>query len=307
MRVIVTGATGFIGSHLVRHLATRGDGDVFALVRDCEDTHSVQCHASRVARISDEPDVATLREVLRDVQVDVVAHLAALVEVQDDPARIAETIQANVTFGTLVLQACVEAGVRGFVNTGSFWESMDQGGAYRPVNLYAACKRAFADILHYYADAHDLRAVTLTLFGTYGPGDPRPNVFSLFEQSIEAADPIAFSPGQQLLDVLHVDDVVRAYEKAIEYVRRKESAAVECFEIGSGEALTLRDVAGLYEQARGLALKIAWGACPYRRREVHRRCADIGPAEAVLGWRPQWDVRAGVARMIEQNHQRAQR
>ncbi len=301
MKVILTGATGFLGSHLVRYLAGKGEYFLYPLIRTGEDASIVKLLAEEILPIADEPTMNSLREHFIRIRPDALIHLASLVQTADEPERIPSLIQANVTFGTQVLQAAVEAGVTACVNTGSFWEAMDRPGTYRPVNLYAATKRAFEDILYYYADAHGLRVVTLKLFGTYGPGDPRYNVFQWFEKSIGAAEPIAFSPGEQILDVLHVDDVVRAYEKALAYAQLLPPGTAESFEIGSGEALTLRQVAGIYEQARGKKLNIAWGQRDYRPREVMQRVADLAPAKAKLHWKPEWTVREGIARLVEEN------
>lgn len=300
MKVLVTGATGFVGSHLVRHLASLSGYEVIAMDRASCDTSGIAPHAAEVLTFAEGQERAVLAEATDRARPEVIVHLAALLRVADEAAQVEELVRANVTFGTLVLQAAAEAGVRRFVNTGTFWDSMDDARTYRPVDLYAATKRAFEDILRYYADAHGIRAVTLKLFGVYGPDDPRRNVFSYFEDSIGAAEPVAFSPGEQVLDLVHVDDVVRAYECAVRYLAGRDGAEVETFEIGSGEGLTLRQVADVYAQCRGRPLGIAWGGRPYRPREVFHRTADLSAARKALGWQPRYDMRTGIARLVEQ-------
>ena len=99
------------------------------------------------------------------------------------------------------------------MNTGSY--SQHYGGrAYSPVSLYAATKQAFQDILQFYCEVRGLRAVTLELPDTYGPDDKRPKLFSLLDRVARSGETLQMSPGEQLLDLLHVDDVVHGYEVA---------------------------------------------------------------------------------------------
>ncbi|MNS33849.1 CDP-abequose synthase [compost metagenome] len=190
----------------------------------------------------------------------------------------------------------LQTGVHRFVNTGTAWETMDGPPAYRPVCLYAATKRAFENILRFYEDAHGFSALTVKLYDTYGPDDPRPKLFSLLHRSLSIADPIPFSPGEQTLDLTHIEDVTDAFERAIHYVLTKVSSHAEEIHVGSGQGIPLRDVAAVFEEALGQRANIGWGERPYRPREVMRAQADTRAAEQLLGWRPTIGLKEGLHR-----------
>jgi nucleoside-diphosphate-sugar epimerase len=214
--------------------------------------------------------------------------------------QVKELITANILFGTLLADAMVRNEVRALVNTGSFWEHMDGTDDYRPVNLYAATKRAFQDILKYYEDADGLHHVTLKLYGVYGPHDSRSKIFSLFRKSMTSAEPLKLSPGRQVIDLVYIDDVVSAYEKAIEYVYKDEAAGSATVSIGSGVGLSLHEIAKVYEDCVGHPLNIKWGGRSYRPREVMRSVADLEPAWRILGWKPSIDLKSGILHMLKE-------
>lgn len=304
MRVLVTGASGYLGSRLVRAFAAEGKWKVCALLRP---SSNADCLAPFLERIDVQRSSGfhELVSVMKRVRPDVVVHLAACGSRDSGSDRPEDVLSANVTFGTLLLQAMSEAGVSRLVNTGTFWEQMDGNSVYRPLDLYAASKRAFQEIIRYYEDAHGLKAVTLRLFGVYGPHDPRAKFFSLFRKSLSEETPVALSPGGQELDLVYADDVVEAYAKAVDYVAAKEDSAPETFEIGSGACASLRAIAGIYEECAGRTLNVTWGGVPYRRREVMRSRADLSSAATRLGWEPRHDLRAGITKMLEAESQPA--
>lgn len=299
MNVVVTGAAGYMGSRLTRLLAATPGYDVFAIDRVEADCSSIAPCVKGVLQLSGQNDYEAIRPFFQTVRPEAVCHLAALVRVRDEEQQMDDLLHANVHLGTYLLQAGVGAGLRFFVHTGSFWETMDSSEVYRPVDLYAATKRAFHDVLVYYTDRYGLRSMTLRMFGMYGPDDPRGNIFTLFEKSIDAAEPIDFSPGHQALDLLFVEDAARAYLCALRTLAEAPGGAVETVEIGTGQCLSLREIADIYQQARGRPLRIRWEGRPYRPREVMRRCADTGKALEQIGWRPQIDLQEGIRRVVE--------
>ncbi len=295
MKVLVTGASGFIGGHLVRRLAARPGFEVTALVR------APRRFPRPIKTAVVDGGGERLDAILRKSKPDVVVHLASLFLSAHAPEQVEPLIRANILFGTRLLEAMTANGVSRLVNTGTSWEHMDGAREYRPVCLYAATKRAFEDILAFYEDAKGLRAVTLKLFDTYGPNDARPKLFAAFKKAMSAPEPVPFSPGGQTLDLCHVDDVVRAYEKAIAHVVRKKDARHENIPIGLGAGTPLREVASLFEECAGGRLNIAWGARPYREREVMRSAADLRPAREVLGWQPRLDLKSGLKSMVKRD------
>lgn len=289
-RLLLTGATGYLGGHVARRLLAGGH-DVEVLVREISDRSRLP--AGIGVHLLPERAVE-FGPLLAQLSPSAVVHMAACVVGVDDLSRVDEIVSANLGLGTQLLAALPPSCLR-FVNTGSFWERIDGPEHERAMNLYAASKQAFERILAYYAEVRGLAALTLRLFNTYGPADPRPKVFAHFERSFGAEEAIGFSPGEQRLDLLHVEDAAAAYEAALSYLERRGPGPVESFEIGSGESHSLREVGGLYAAARGRVLNVAWGARPYRPREVMDRCAELGPTTEALGWTPRLGIREGFA------------
>ncbi|KAK3671198.1 hypothetical protein LTR37_021587, partial [Vermiconidia calcicola] len=200
--------SGFIGGRLLTRLLDQGH-EVTALVRgDPAGRLDPRASAERI------DGSASLGDIVGRAAPEVVFHVASAVVVEHSPDAIADIVQANVTFPTQLLEAMTRHGVRRFVNTGTSWQHHDGGAAYRPSNLYAATKQAFEDIAIFYNDAHGIGMANLKLFDVYGPSDPRNKVIPLLLRVLRSGEPLGMSPGDQVLDMVHVDDVVEAYLSA---------------------------------------------------------------------------------------------
>jgi nucleoside-diphosphate-sugar epimerase len=124
---------------------------------------------------------STMDEIVKRSNPDVVFHLASLFLSQHRPENVEPLIQSNLLFSTQLVEAMVNNGCKLLVNTGTSWQHFEDAH-YSPVNLYAATKQAFEVILDYYVEAKGLALISLALFDTYGPGDPRPKLFSLLRK-----------------------------------------------------------------------------------------------------------------------------
>lgn len=296
IRVLVTGASGYVGSQLVRRLIRSSEYEVSILVRPSSNLAPLNAYMADLRVFPSDGTIDSLVQLLHDARPEVVVHLASQFLNQHTPQDIVPLIQANIQFGTSLLEAMLQTDIKRFVNTGTSWETMDGSPNYRPVCLYAATKRAFEDILTYYEDAHGFSALTVKLYDTYGPDDPRPKLFSLLRRSMSASEPIPFSPGEQILDLTYIDDVTDALERAIRYVLAKDAPRSEEVHVGTGEGKRLRDVVEVFEHTLGKRTNISWGERPYRTREVMRAQADTQAAERLLGWRPTIDLMEGIRR-----------
>lgn len=280
-KALVTGATGFVGSHLV-HGLLRGGWSVDVVVRPSSNLAMLNKIKNKIGIHEHSGDTASFVEIISQSEPAVVFHVASLVLSEHKPEQVESLIQANVLFGTQLLEAMAHAGVHCLVNTSSYWEHY-QDREYSPVNLYAATKKAFQDILQFYVEARGIRAITLKLYDTYGRDDPRPKLLNLLLQAAETGEELALSPGEQKIDLVHVDDVVSAYLVAAERLLGDEAKGHDIYGVYSGQSVSIRELVHLVEEKTGKSLNVLWGGRSYRPREV---MAPYRGLKALPGWKP---------------------
>ena len=293
MKILLTGATGFIGSRLASALLGSGHG-VAALVRPksrlCALENLLPCLQVYVYDTS----YASLVNALKGTKAELVIHVASLFLPQHQSSDVARLIDSNVSFPVQLLEAMCELGVRQFINTGTSWQHY-QNATYSPVNLYAASKQAFEDLLAYYVQAENFKAITLKLFDTYGPGDTRPKLFTLLRKTARSGDTLKMSPGQQQIDLVFIDDVLDAYQLAIARLAEMAGAVSESYALSNSDArLSLRTVVEIYETVVGRSVSVDWGGLQYRPREVLKQWSACLP---LPGWTPRVSLADGIARM----------
>jgi nucleoside-diphosphate-sugar epimerase len=293
-RVLVTGATGFVGGHLARALLAEGH-EVHAVLRPSSDREALGDLAGRLVCHTHDGSTAGLVSVVRAADPGVVFHLASLFVAEHRPEDVEPLVRSNLLFGSQLLEAMAACRVLSLVNTGTSWQHYE-GGPYSPVCLYAATKQAYEAILQFYVEARQLRAVTLKLFDTYGPRDRRPKLFGALRKARISGESLAMSGGDQMLDLVHIDDVLAAYRIAARRVRSFTEGRHEIYSVRSGEPIRLRDLVDLYSTLGGKSLRISWGARPYRDREVMTPWTG---GEWLPGWHPATPLRKGLQDLIE--------
>lgn len=290
---IITGATGYIGSHVARHLLNQG-WEVAIISQPQFGYENVEAIKSRLRIFEYDGKIESLIEFFKERNADVVMHLAAAVITNYKPQQIPVLIGSNIEFGTEILEAMKHSNTRLFIGTGSYWQNYNSD-SYNPVDLYAATKEAFEKILQYYVDAFGFRAITLRLFDVYGEDDKRPKLWNTLRDMAGTDESIDLSPGEQLLDLVHVRDVARAYEKAYEALKRDEGFKNEIYGVFSGNRRTLKDTVGLFEEYSGKKLNLNWGVRAYKEREV------LTPTERyplLPGWIPEIRLEEGFIRFF---------
>ncbi len=284
----MTGGTGFIGSHLVRLLQQEGWA-VHLLV------HTNEPSLSGLGLHPYHGNTAEVIEALERSKPDVVFHLASLFIAQHSVAQVTPLVHSNILLGAQLLEAMQSTGVQALVNTGTSWQHYSQD-SYRPVNLYAATKQAFEDILAYYCDIGAVRAITLKLFDSYGPDDTRNKLLNLLLNSLRSKVELQLSGGQQIIDLVHVEDICRAYLQAASLVRDPVQPACTSYALSGGERRSLREIVALLQEVAGSEIPVQWGARPYRPREVMRLWEGPG----LPGWRPRITLAQGVEALLRE-------
>jgi nucleoside-diphosphate-sugar epimerase len=284
---LITGATGFVGSNLVQLLLREG-WEVHIVSRKGTQVPDVQ-EFVKVVNHTHDGSIEGMIELVGDAKPSVVFHLASLFISQHESKDVEKLILNNVLFGNQLLEAMKVNNIRRIVNTGTSWQHYENK-VYSPVNLYAATKQAFEVLMQYYIEANGLQAITLKLFDTYGYKDPRPKLINLLKKVAEKNQTLVMSPGEQEIDLVHVDDVVRAFEKAATRLLGCDVKGYESYAVGTGKPIKLHELVGVIEQKLGRKLPIVWGGRPYRAREV------MEPWNGAF--LPGWEAKINVAQFI---------
>ena len=295
MKLLLSGATGFIGKHLLRRLLSE-DHSVHAVIRPNSDQDALE--AQKVQTFVFDGSVEALTMFLTSKKFDGVIHLASLYLKQHKPIDVLTLVDSNVAFGAALLEAAAQSGTPWFLNTGTFWQHY-QDAPYAPVNLYAATKQAFQDIAQYYAETSSVNIVTLQLSDTFGPNDTRPKIFNLWAKAAKTREALEMSGGEQLIDISYIDNVIDGYLQLAKLLAADTHRAQQgrVFALTSGNPISLRELARVFEKVTKLTLPIVWGKRPYMHREVMRPWSK---GEKIPGWKPNVSLEEGIKRTFHE-------
>lgn len=292
--VMITGATGFVGFHLVKRLVS-GGWMVHTLSRKGSSFTENKEFGQVVNHVYD----GTTESVLVSFEAakpDIVFHLASLFLAQHSNEDVEPLIRTNVLLGTQLLEAMTVNKVKYFVNTGTAWQHYNNDD-YNPVCLYAATKQAFEAVLEYFVNACAVKAITLKLFDTYGPGDHRPKLFNMLKKASISGEVLNMSPGDQMIDMVHINDVIDAFLIAARRLLMvKAVVGHEVYAVSSGAPISLKELVCLYTSIRGEKIEVNWGGRPYRSREVMK---TWNRGAAIAQWSPKINLEDGIRRLGE--------
>jgi UDP-glucose 4-epimerase len=310
MKILVTGAAGFIGSVVTELLIDNGY-EVIAL-DNLQHGHRAAVHPEARFVHADILDERLLRALFQEEKVDAVAHLAAEALIDEslrDPGRF---YRANVSGGLNLLEAMVSAGVKRMVfsSTAAVYGQpktipIPEDAPHEPCNSYGESKLAFERMLAWYRIAHDVRYVCLRYFNACGAterfGESRQKETHLIPICFEVA--LGQRPALHLFgtdydtpdgtcirDYVHVMDIARAHLLALEHLDRIQAAA---FNLGNGAGYSNREVIETVQQVTGRPVEVI----PAARRpgDPARLVASSERARAELGWQPHY---AELATMV---------
>lgn len=263
--ILITGATGFIGYNLAKYLVQ--DNCVYCLVRKTSNLVNLQ-QLSGVKFIYYTGNTLDLIAAINGIKFDLVYHLASLFIAEHKTEQIEDLIDSNIKFPLQLLEALsVTQQEIKLVNTGTAWQNYDNSD-YNPTCLYAATKQSFEDIIKYYHEARELSFITLRLYDSYGPKDERKKLFWLLNNLKETGNILDMSPGEQKLNIVHIKDIVFAFEMAGEMLLVDCNIINSIFGVYSDEEYSLQEVVKIFEKINQCNLNINWGKREYRQREL---------------------------------------
>ncbi len=285
MKILVTGATGFLGSRLVNALLKQGHR-VIILKRSFSDTRRLEEALPLVAVY--DLDRSPLSDPFRDHgDIDAVLHTATCYGRGGE--SFSEVCEANLAFPLRLLDAACSHGTARFINTDT---SLERG-----INAYALSKKQFSEWGKLAAESGRIRFVNVVLEHFYGPGDDVGKFVTHVINSCRQKVPeLKLTKGEQERDFVYIDDVVSAYLLLLEGGGGAQPACAE-YPLGSGEAVSVRALVEMISRLTGSPTSLNFGALPYRQNEAMRSVADV-EALARLGWKASTDLATGIARTI---------
>ncbi len=312
-KVVVTGAAGFIGSHVVEALLARGDVvvgiDNFDTFYDPDlkraNLADAMLHPSFELVEADVRDAAAMRRVIDAFHPDVIAHFAARAGVRPSIQDPALYVAVNVLGTTVLLEAARAAKVsRIIVASSSSVYGNDATPPFRedepaisPISPYAATKRAAELMCESYASLFDwMRIISLRFFTVYGPRQRPDLAIHSFTRKIVAGEVVPFfGDGTAERDYTYITDTVQGVLGAIDRSRTSKPGH-EIFNLGESAVTSLSALVQLIERALGVTARLE--RLPSQPGDVRRTLADISRAREYLGYAPSVQVSDGIPRFV---------
>ena len=286
-KILITGATGFLGSHLLPALIEKGY-NIIILKRSFSNIWRIQNVLSQIK--SYDIDKIGIKKIFDKNEIGGIIHLAT------DYGRknnndIIQMSKANIEMAAQLLDLGCKYRVIFFINTHTFLNSKYM--------LYSAMKNSFIEIAKYFSANFKVKFINIKLEHMYGEKDGDSKFIPFLIKNILEGKEIRLTNGEQKRDFIYVHDVVDAYLMVLDNLGNLDDNFIE-FEIGTGNSISLRDLLNKIEEVinKKANINIKWGAIPYKKNEIFDSKANIEKAKNILGWYPKYDISNGLKRTI---------
>jgi len=301
-RVLVTGASGFIGARVVRRLVDEG-AEVHALTSTVSAVYPVRLVDLRERITLHEGNIidrSAMDAVVEKTSPQYVLHLGAFTHVGKSWERVDECIQANVQGTVNLLQALAHTDYRRFVYTGTseIYGDIDvpfrEDARVNPISPYSVSKYAGERYCRMFHQSYGWPIVMLRPFNAYGPGQTPDRVIPEIIGRALRREELKMTMGHQTREFNFVDDIAEGFVAAA----TADGAEGQVLNLGCGEEVSMRQMAQTILDLMGNPIEAQFGALPERPTEIQRMFSDSTKSREVLGWSPRHSLADGLQKTI---------
>jgi UDP-glucose 4-epimerase len=295
-KVVVTGATGFLGSHLTSRLCAN-EAEVHAVSRSQRHFETGRLRWWQ----GDMADIATVRSLFHEINPEIIFHLAGLSTASPDRELALPTLHSLLVSTVNLLTVAAELRCSRLVLAASLTEPQPDGCELTPGSPYAAAKWASGAYARMFHKLYGVPVVMIRPFMTYGPGQNERKLIPHVIASLLNDRQPSLSSGRQEIDWVYIDDVIEGFVAAA----RAPDIEGQTIDLGSGVLVSIRIVVRQIVELLESQVEPLFGALPDRPAEPVRM-ADISAAYAKLGWKPRMPLKTGLACTIDWYRQQLQ-
>ncbi|HHQ4761183.1 MAG: NAD-dependent epimerase/dehydratase family protein [Aeromonas veronii] len=275
-KILICGGSGFVGRHLIEVFQQHS----FEIALLSRTYHAQFSHIKEF--VFSEINDAEIKSIVCEYEPDLVIFLAT----QYDMGNIDSIVNVNIKLPLLIMDAisCLDISKRNLILTGSYWSFGSAGVSDAPLDNYAAAKLAIMEFAKTYSVHSNINIIELVLYGTYGSGDTRGKILDKILVSVKTGDTLNLSPGDQMLDLVHIDDVCDGFLIAVKMLldAHQNNGYIESFSLSKNESVSICEIVKFISNFRDTSmLKI--GAVGYREREVF---IPVHVYQAIPKWSP---------------------
>lgn len=296
MKILITGVTGFIGQNLLPALLSEfEDISILTLNRNLSKA-SIMFPYPQCIHMTFED----IEEIIH-YNPEIVLHLATFTTPENSIDLIPSLIDTNITLGVRLLSILEKCNnLKLFINVGSFAEYRLGPQQIDDAYLYAATKSAFRVFVDYYSSLCKFEYITVIPYSVYGGKTTVKRLMDYMFEAFDSKEPIGMTPGEQILDFIYIDDVCSFFISVIKKYDLIPSG--EVFHLGTGEGVTIKELANMIETLSGKTLNIEWGKRNYRARDVMHAVAPIARNIQFLAWNAQVSLEDGLTKLISEKY-----
>ncbi|MCT7492521.1 NAD-dependent epimerase/dehydratase family protein [Aliarcobacter cryaerophilus] len=290
MKILVTGATGFVGKHLIQKLR---DFDVRFVVRNINTEYS----KDRQIVYNDEK-LDVFQKDVKSYNPKIVIHLASYLTSSDDISSIKNIVDSNILFTSILLESLKSTDLELFINTGTFAEYYYNDGKENPTYFYSASKIAIKPIIKYFKNIQGFKTINIIPYTIYGGKSKSKKVIDYILDSLDSKLYLEMTNGEQILDFIHIDDVTDFYVNCVNNINLLKDE--EDYHLGTGKGTSIKELSNIIEDLTNKKANINWGSKEYRTLDIMRAIAPIYKLEKELNWKPQVSIKDGIKKILEE-------